>query len=76
MSTLQSAANSTGKWPGKSWFLVLLRLVPGQLMPVPLRADLLSQAGGLSVRLPIGVAVSRPLHLLYPDGPPLPSVTF
>lgn len=44
------------KWPGSPG--LLSRLVPAQLRPVPLRADLLSQAEGLSVRLPIGIAVS------------------
>ncbi|XP_074466705.1 uncharacterized protein LOC141752572 [Sebastes fasciatus] len=33
------------RWPGKHWFPALLRLVHGRPWPLPLRADLLSQAG-------------------------------
>ncbi|XP_074492936.1 uncharacterized protein LOC141768506 [Sebastes fasciatus] len=34
------------RWPGRHWFPALLRLVHGRPWPLPLRADLLSQAGG------------------------------
>ena len=34
------------RWPGRPWFPALLRLVHGQPWPLPVRADLLSQAGG------------------------------
>ena len=34
------------RWPGRHWFSDLLRLVHGSPWPLPIRADLLSQAGG------------------------------
>ena len=35
------------RWPGRHWFPDLLRLVHGAPWPLPIRADLLSQAEGL-----------------------------
>ena len=35
------------RWPGRHWFPDLLRLVHGSPWPLPIRPDLLSQAGGL-----------------------------